>query len=61
VDYEEFFHSQVLKQFLTSQGVTIDDQHFANLRRQRAVNRIVRIGSRLLSRMTRHFPAVQMT
>ena len=60
-NYEEFFHSQVLKQFLTSQGVTIDDQRFVNLRRQTAADRIVRIGSRLLSRMTRHFPAVQMT
>jgi hypothetical protein len=60
-NYEEFFHSQVLRRFLLSQGVSIDDERFAKLRRQSAANRVARIGSRLLSRMTRHFPAVQMT
>lgn len=60
-NYEEFFHSQVLKQFLTSQGITIDDQHFTNLRRQRAADHFIQIASRLLSRMTRHLSAVQMT
>jgi hypothetical protein len=60
-NYEEFFHSQVLKQFLTSQGITIDDQRFTNLRRQKAADHLVQIVSQLLSRMTRHLPAVQMT
>src|SRR5271169_5444692 len=60
-NYEEFFHSEVLKQFLTSQGVTVDDQRFADLRRQTPADRLAQIGARLLSRMTRHFPAVQMT
>jgi hypothetical protein len=60
-NYEEFFHSQVLKQFLTSQGITIDDERFAKLRRQKAADHLVQIASRLLSRMTRHLPAVQMT
>jgi hypothetical protein len=60
-NYEEFFHSQVLKKFLLSQDVTVDDRHFATLRQQGAVHHITRAGSLLLSRMTRHFPAVQMT
>jgi hypothetical protein len=60
-NYEEFFHSQVLRQFLLSQDVSVDDERFAALRRQSATNRVARVGSRLLSRMTRHFPAVQMT
>jgi hypothetical protein len=31
--YEEFFHSQVLRRFLETQGVRIDDSRFAELRR----------------------------
>jgi hypothetical protein len=33
--YEEFFHSQVLKRFLQSQGVAVDDRRFASLRRRK--------------------------
>ena len=60
-NYEEFFHSQVLKQFLTSQGLRIEDQRFTNLRRRKPADRFAQIGARLLSRMTRHLSAVQMT
>src|ERR1700730_11796259 len=38
--YEEFFHSQVLKRFLESQGLTIEDARFIELRRRKASRRI---------------------
>ena len=59
--YEEFFHSQVLKRFLESQGVVIDDRRFAALRRARPADYVAQKFARLLSRLTRHFPAVHMT
>ena len=59
--YEEFFHSQVLKRLLESQGVAIDDRRFAALRRARPADHLAQKFARLLSRMTRHFPAVHMT
>jgi len=60
--YEEFFHSQLLRRFLTSQGVSIDDQRFADLRTHRLIReRMVRPMASLISRLTRHFPAVHMT
>lgn len=59
--YEEFFHSQVLKRLLESQGVAIDDRRFAALRRARPADYLAQKFARQLSRMTRHFPAVHMT
>ena len=57
--YEEFFHSQVLKRFLETQGVSIDDRRFADLRRRRPADYITEKLARVLSRMTRHFPALR--
>jgi hypothetical protein len=59
--YEEFFHSQVLKRFLESQGVTIEDARFTELRRRRASRQIVEKIAGMASHLTRHFPAVHMT
>jgi hypothetical protein len=59
--YEEFFHSQALKRLLESQGVAIDDRRFAALRRARPADYLAQKFARLLSRLTRHFPAVHMT
>lgn len=60
--YEEFFHSLLLRRFLTTQEVAIDDQHFADLRgRTSLADRFIRPGVAILSRLTRHFPAVHMT
>jgi len=59
--YEEFFHSETLKRFLASQKVTIDDRRFAQLRRQPPSDRIITALARIVSPMTRHFPAVHMT
>jgi hypothetical protein len=58
---EEFFHSQVLKRLLESQGAAIDDRRFTALRRARPADYVAQKFARLLSRMTRHFPAVHMT
>ncbi len=60
--YEEFFHSLLLRRFLAAQGVAIEDQRFADLRsRTSLADRAIRPGIAILSRMTRHFPAVHMT
>ncbi|MGC1398643.1 hypothetical protein [Candidatus Binatus sp.] len=60
--YEEFFHSLLLRRFLATQGVAIDDQRFADLRGQTSLaDRVIRPGVAILSRATRHFPAVHMT
>jgi hypothetical protein len=59
--YEEFFHSQVLKRLLESQGVTIEDARFTELRRRKASRRIAEKLAGLASHLTRHFPAVHMT
>ncbi|MFI5353160.1 MAG: hypothetical protein ACHQZS_09380 [Candidatus Binatales bacterium] len=59
--YEEFFHSQVLRRFLECQGVSIDDARFAELRRRKPADYIQDKLARVLSRITRHFPAVHMT
>src|SRR5208283_1082813 len=59
--YEEFFHSQVLKRFLESQGVTIDDARFTELRRRKAARQIAEKIAGMASHLTRHFPAVHMT
>jgi hypothetical protein len=60
--YEEFFHSLLLRRFLATQNVAIDDQRFADLRsRTSLADRVIRPGVAILSRMTRHFPAVHMT
>jgi hypothetical protein len=59
--YEEFFHSQVLKRFLQSQGVAVDDRRFASLRRRKPGEYHLQKVARLLSRITRHFPALHMT
>jgi hypothetical protein len=58
---EEFFHSRVLKRLLESQGAAIDDRRFAALRRAKPADYLTQKFARLLSRMTRHFPAVHMT
>lgn len=60
--YEEFFHSLLLRRVLGTQGVAVDDRRFARLRlRRRAADRLERPLSAILSRLTRHFPAVHMT
>lgn len=60
--YEEFFHSLLLRRFLATQGVEIDDHRFADLRRRRSLaDQIIVPVARLVSLMTRHFPAVHMT
>lgn len=58
---EEFFHSQVLRRLLASQGVVIDDRRIAALRRARPADYLAHRFARLLSRATRHFAAVHMT
>jgi len=58
---EEFFHSQVLKRLLEGQGVTIDDRRFAVLRRAKPADYLAQKFARVLSHLTRHFPAVHMT
>jgi hypothetical protein len=59
--YEEFFHSQVLKRLLESQGLTIDDARFTELRRRRPSRLMVEKLAAMASHLTRHFPAVHMT
>jgi hypothetical protein len=59
--YEEFFHSQVLKRFLESQGLTIEDARFIELRRRKASRRVAEKIAGMASNLTRHFPAVHMT
>jgi hypothetical protein len=59
--YEEFFHSQVLKRFLGSQGVAVDDRRFAALRRRKPADHHLQKVVRMLARITPHFPAVHMT
>jgi hypothetical protein len=60
--YEEFFHSLLLRRFLATQGVAIDDQRFADLRNKTSLaDHIIRPGIAILSRVNRHFPAVHMT
>lgn len=61
-NYEEFLHSQVLKRFLATQGVRVDDERFARVRRRQAADRYTQFGARILSRISRrHFPAIHMT
>jgi hypothetical protein len=59
--YEEFFHSQVLKRLLKSQGLTVDDARFTELRRRRPARLMVEKLAAMASHLTRHFPAVHMT
>src|ERR1700722_15123018 len=60
--YEEFFHSILLRRFLAAQGVAIHENLVAQMRRRTSLaERIIRPGIAILSRMTRHFPAVHMT
>ena len=60
--YEEFFHSLLLRRFLGTQGVSVEDKRFSDLRsRTSLADRLIRPGIAILSRMTRHFPAVHMT
>ena len=60
-NYEEFLHGEVLKKFLSTQGIQVNDARFRALRQVPAADRFVQVGARLLSHMTRHFPAVHMT
>jgi hypothetical protein len=59
--YEEFFHSQVLKRFLETQGLTIEDARFAELRRRKPARQLAEKIAGFASHFTRHFPAVHMT
>jgi hypothetical protein len=59
--YEEFFHSMTLKRLLESQGGSIDDQRFADLRRRKPSDVMQQRLGAIASRMTRHFPAIHMT
>jgi hypothetical protein len=60
--YEEFFHSLLLRRFLERQGAEISDRRFSELRRRRSLADQVLVPiARLVSRVTRHFPAVHMT
>lgn len=58
---EEFFHARTLKRLLESQGATIHDSRFAELRRRRPADFFAQRIARTLSRLTRHFPAIHMT
>ncbi len=59
--YEEFFHSRVLKRFIESQHLRIEDARFAELRRRSPSRRFAEAIGRIASHLTRHFPAVHMT
>jgi len=59
--YEEHFHARVLKRFLQSQGVTIDDRRFADLRRRQPSDYLAQKIACVVSGLTRHFPAIHMT
>jgi hypothetical protein len=59
--YEEFFHSMTLKRLLESQGVSVDDQRFAELRRRKPSDVLQQRLGVIASRMTRHFPAIHLT
>ena len=60
--YEEFFHSLLLRRFLARQGVEINERRFSELRRRRSLaDQVIVPIARLVSRVTRHFPAVHMT
>jgi hypothetical protein len=60
--YEEFFHSLLLRRILAAQGVAFDDRRFSDLRRSRSfLDKTIVPVARLVSRLTRHFPAVHMT
>ena len=59
--YEEFFHSQVLKRFLESQGLTIDDARFTELRMAQGVAPHRREDRRNGVASDAAFPAVHMT
>jgi len=60
--YEELFHSILLRRFLATQNIAIDDKRFADLRSKTSLaDRVIRPGIAILSRMTRHFSAVHMT
>jgi hypothetical protein len=60
--YEEYFHSLLLRRFLATQGVRIDDRRFADLRLRRSLaDKVIVPVARLVSMLTRHFPAVHMT
>jgi rubrerythrin len=59
--YEEFFHSKVLRRLLEAHGVTVQDEHFAQLRRRKASDHLQMGIARVLARITRHFCAVHMT
>jgi rubrerythrin len=59
--YEEFFHSKVLQRLLEAQGVTVEEERFARLRRRKAGDHLQMGIARVLARITRHFGAVHMT
>jgi hypothetical protein len=59
--YEEFFHSRTIAKLLVSQGLTIDDERFAALRRRKPADYLQQKIARLASRLMRHFPAIHMT
>ncbi|HUA36715.1 MAG TPA: hypothetical protein VMA09_24130 [Candidatus Binataceae bacterium] len=59
--YEEFFHSRTIAKLLESQGASIDEQRFVELRQRRAADHLEQKVARIVSRLTRHFPAIHMT
>ncbi len=60
--YEELFHSLLLKRFLATQGVEIDDGRTSRLRRSEGfTQKLSAAGARLVSMLTPYFPAVHMT
>jgi hypothetical protein len=60
--YEEFFHSLLLRRLLARHGVSIDDRRFTELRTRRSLHeRVIGPVAAIISRLTRHFPAVHMT
>src|SRR5271156_4527515 len=52
--YEEFFHSQVLKRFLETQGLIIEDARFKELRRIKPARQMVEKLAAVASHLTRH-------
>jgi hypothetical protein len=59
--YEEFFHSRIIAKLLETQGIAIDDERFASLRRRKPADDVEHKIARIASRLTRHFPAIHMT
>lgn len=60
--YEEMFHGRALERFLNQYGIQLEPDRLARLRKKVTLReRLEAIGSRLLARYHRHFPAVYLS